>query len=256
VLTPARVAALLAARAANSTDAALFFAQLEQHAEWALTQPPVAHGVPGPSGILMNVRFSLDLLLTSAAAHALIAVPGNASDLRFLRRAELEALNLCVSWPDWNTVQHALDTGEALLATGLAYDWLAPYSNASVLSAISAGIVSRGLEPYRAFMHNSSVFWWRNNSISMCRGAIRRDHSRHRSGCSASATDSRPLTGATRNSHPLTLTPNRLELRLQLGRRRCRACSLRRRRRTELGLGRGAAAARERLGRRPLRRGL
>jgi hypothetical protein len=48
------------------------------------------------------------------------------SDTRFLLRAEREALNLCVTWPDWNTVQHALDTGEALLATGLAYDWARP----------------------------------------------------------------------------------------------------------------------------------
>jgi hypothetical protein len=166
VLTPARIAELLAARAANATDVESFFAQLEQHAEWALLQPPVQHGVPGPSGILMNVRYSLDLLLTSAAAHVLLAVPGNASDTRFLRRAEREALNLCVEWPDWNTVQHALDTGEALLATGLAYDWLAPYSNASTLAAIASGIVSRGLVPYRTFMHNASVFWWKNNSIN------------------------------------------------------------------------------------------
>ena len=164
VLTPARVAALRAARARNTTaDIALFFAQLAAHADYALLQPVVPHGTPGPSGILENVRHSLDLLLTSAAAHLLIA---NASDGRYLARAELEAINLCVNWSDWNTVQHALDTGEALLATGLAYDWLYPSMNESTRTAIAAGIVSRGLEPYREFLPNRTVFWWKNNTIN------------------------------------------------------------------------------------------
>ena len=163
VLTPARVAALLAARAANATDVALFFAQLEAHAEYALTRPPVPRGVPGPSGVLMAVRESMDLLLTSAAAHALRA---NASDGRFLARAVAEALNLCVAWPDWNTAQHALDTGEALLATALAYDWIHADLDGATRAAIAGGIVSRGLAPYRASMNNRSAFWWRNNSIN------------------------------------------------------------------------------------------
>ena len=167
VLTPARVAALLAARAQNSSaDIALLFAQLQAHADYALTQPVVAHGVPGASGILENVRRSLDLLLTSAAAHVLLALPANASDARYLLRAEREALNLCVAWPDWNVEDHALDGGEALLATGLAYDWLFPFVNSSTRDAMAAGIVAKGLAPFRLFMHNASVFWWKNNSIN------------------------------------------------------------------------------------------
>ena len=163
VLTAPRVAALRAARAANATDAALFFAQLEAHAVCVLAQPPVPHGVPGPSGILMAVRASMDILLTAAAAHAL---RDNASDGRFLARAVVEALNLCVTWPDWNTAQHALDTGEALLATALAYDWLHADLDAATRAAIAGGVVSRGLAPYRASMNNRSAFWWRNNSIN------------------------------------------------------------------------------------------
>ena len=85
------------------------------HAEYALTQPPVAHGVPGPSGILVAVRYALDLLLTSAAAHLLLDDAGG----RYLERAVIELLNLCVIWADWNTLVHALDTGEALLARRL-----------------------------------------------------------------------------------------------------------------------------------------
>ena len=167
VLTPARIAELLEARALNvSSDISLLFDQLESHANYALTQPVVEHGIPGPSGILENVRRSLDLLLTSAAAHVLIAEPKNASDFRYLERAELEALNLCVTWEDWNTEQHALDTGEALLATGLAYDWLYPYLNQSSLSAIASGIVSKGLIPYQKYLSNSSIFWWKGNSIN------------------------------------------------------------------------------------------
>jgi hypothetical protein len=166
VLTPARIAELLDAHARNNTaDIALLFSQLAAHAEYALTQPVVAHGVPGPSGILINVRTSLDLLLTSAAAHLLLANASGAYDGRFLERATREALNLA-GWPDWNTEQHALDTGEALLATGLAFDWLSNFWNESVRTAVVAGIVQNGLTPYRAFMHNSSVFWWRGNSIN------------------------------------------------------------------------------------------
>jgi hypothetical protein len=62
VLTPARVAAVKAAVAANATgDAAVSLAQLLEHAAWVKTQPPVPHGVPGPSGILMQVRYALEL---------------------------------------------------------------------------------------------------------------------------------------------------------------------------------------------------
>ena len=164
VLTPSRVAALQAARASGAPDTALFFSQLEAHAAFVLTRAPIPHGVPGPSGILENVRTSLDYLLTSAAAHLLLR--GGASDSRFLSRAVLELLNLCVTWTDWNTEQHALDTGEALLATGLAYDWLFSDLNETVRSAIAAGIVSHGLAPYRQHLPNRTVFWWVNNSIN------------------------------------------------------------------------------------------
>jgi hypothetical protein len=167
VLTPSRINFLLSARARNdSADIGLLFAQLQDHADYALTQPVVEHGVPGPSGILENVRRSLDLLLTSAAAHILLAVPSNSSDTRYLDRAEREVLNLCVTWADWNTVQHALDTGEALLATGLAYDWLSPYLNESTKAAIVSGIVSKGLFEYQKYIPNRTQFWWKNNSIN------------------------------------------------------------------------------------------
>ena len=163
VMTPSRVASLKASLAANDTDIEFFFKQLNEHAAFALTAPPVPHGVPGPSGILMNVRYSLDILLTSAAAHVLRT---DAADGRFLSRAVRELINLCVTWPDWNTEQHALDTGEALLATGLAYDWLYADLNETTRSAVVAGIVSRGLTPYRTFLPNRTIFWWVDNSIN------------------------------------------------------------------------------------------
>ena len=163
VLTPARIAAINAAAASGAPDAASFISLLKQHADWALTQPVVPHGVPGASGILMHVRYALDLLLTSAAAHLFRA---ERNSTRYRDRAVLEALSLCVNWTDWNTEQHALDTGEALLAVGLAYDWLFTDLSPAERLQISGGLVTRGLTPYRAFIPDRKVFWWVNNSIN------------------------------------------------------------------------------------------
>ena len=163
VLTPARIASVKASIASNSPDAANFLALLSTHAAYVLEQPVVPHGKPDATGILMAVRKALDNVLTSAAAHVFRA---NASDTSFLARAVLEMDSLCVTWPDWNTEQHALDTGEALLATGLAYDWLYHDLSASQRATFLSGIVSRGLVPYRTLMNNKTAFWWRNNTIN------------------------------------------------------------------------------------------
>ena len=162
ILTPSRQAELRAAIASGG-DAAAFAALLKAHADWALTQPPVPRGTAGASGVLIAVRNSLDLLLTCAAQ----AVLGGAvahGDAHF-ERAVLEANNLALTWSDWNTQQHALDTGEALLATGLAYDWLYPGLTPAERAALLAGIVKQGLQPYRKFI-GTSTFWWMNNTIN------------------------------------------------------------------------------------------
>jgi hypothetical protein len=157
VLTPARVAALRAAIAADPAgDAAAFSAQLFTHADWVLAQPPQPRGVPDASGVLIHVRTALDYLLTSAAAHALNATGGV-----YLRRAVAEGLSLAQNWSDWNTVQHALDTGEALLAMGLAYDWL--YNDLTIeqrAAFVVDGINTRGLAEYKKYIGNFTQFWW------------------------------------------------------------------------------------------------
>lgn len=164
VLTPARVAAVKAAVAANATgDAANSLHQLMEHAAWAKAQPPVPHGVPGPSGILMQVRYALDLLLTSAAAHVFRADAGDAS---YLQRAIAELTSLCDTWPDWNPIQHALDLGEASFAVGLAYDWLYNDLDAGTRAMVADGLVSRGLSQYEAHIPNRTTFWWVNNTIN------------------------------------------------------------------------------------------
>lgn len=148
ILTTEREAVLRAAIASGEGDAAAFSRMLYQHADWVLQQPVQQHGVPGSTGVLINVRNALDYMLTSALAHRLR--PGAASGTSpYLERAVKEALNLAVTWPDWNTEQHALDTGEALLATCLAYDWLYSSINASVRTSLVDGIVKLGLVPYR-----------------------------------------------------------------------------------------------------------
>lgn len=161
LLTPARIADINTAIASGG-DAAAFAALLKQHADWALTQPPVPRGQAGASGVLIQVRNSLDLLLTSAAQAALSG--GVAHGNAYFERALLEAQNLG-NWSDWNTQQHALDTGEALLAMGLAYDWLYPGLAPAERGALLADIVRQGLVPYRKFI-GSSTFWWMNNTIN------------------------------------------------------------------------------------------
>ena len=91
ILTPARIAEL---QALVSTDAAAasLFASLQLHAEWVLTQPPVAQQAPGPSGILIPIRTALDFALTSAATALLLGAEGAGAP--FLERAVAELLSL------------------------------------------------------------------------------------------------------------------------------------------------------------------
>jgi hypothetical protein len=160
VLTHARVDALQAAIAGGG-DAAVFSEQLFAHAAWVLTMPPQERGTPDSSGVLIHVRNALDFLLTSAVAHRL-----NSSGGVYLARAVAEGLNLAQNWSDWNTVQHALDTGEALLAMGLAYDWLYQDLTPEQRTVwLGDGIVTRGLIPYKTYI-GTSTFWWVNNSIN------------------------------------------------------------------------------------------
>ena len=163
LLTPSRLAEINAAASAPGSDAASFLAMLKEHADWALAQPPVPRGQAGASGVLMQVRYSLDLLL-STAAYAALTGAVRAGEPHF-DRALAEALNLATSWSDWNTKDHALDTGEALLATGLAYDWLAPGLSAGQRATLAAGIVERGFVPYKSFI-GTTTFWWMNNTIN------------------------------------------------------------------------------------------
>ena len=127
-----------------------------------MAQPPVPRGAAGASGVLIQVRASLDILLTSAAQAALIGAAGRGA---YFERALLEAKNLCFNWSDWNTAQHALDTGEALLATGLAYDWLYEGLSETERALLVGGIVKQGLAPYKQFI-GTSTFWWMNNTIN------------------------------------------------------------------------------------------
>ena len=162
ILTPSRLADLRAS-VASGGDAASVAALLKQHADWALTQPPVPRGQAGASGVLIPVRNSMDLLLTSAAQAALDGgvQHGNA----YFERALLEARNLGGNWSDWNTQQHALDTGEALQAMGLAYDWLYPGLTSNEREELVGYISRQGLQPYRKYI-GTSTFWWMNNSIN------------------------------------------------------------------------------------------
>ena len=163
VLTPERLSTLREAVSAGG-DAAAFALSLKAHADWSLTQPPVPRGQAGASGVLIQVRNSMDILLTTAAQAAL--TDGVQHGNVYFERALQEALNLCVNWSDWNTVQHALDTGEALAATGLAYDWLYPGLTPSERATLLSGIVSQGLAPYRKYIPNRTTFWWVNNTIN------------------------------------------------------------------------------------------
>ena len=153
VLTRSRVAELQTAIAAGG-DAAAFASQLFAHADYVLTLPPQPRGTADASGVLIHVRAALDNLLTSAAAHRLDSSGGV-----YLARAVREGLNLAQNWTDWNTQQHALDTGEALLALALAFDWLFDdLTPAQRTAFVVDGIVTRGLVPYKQFI-GTSAFW-------------------------------------------------------------------------------------------------
>lgn len=160
LLTDAKVAEIQAA-IAEGGDATGFSSLLFSHADWVVTQPVVPRGVPDATGILVQTRTAIDYLLTCALAHRL-----NATTPVYLDRAIAEALNLAVTWSDWNPVQHALDTGEAMFGVSNAYDWLYTHLNASVQDSILQGIISKGLAPYRQYVPNRTVFWWVNNTIN------------------------------------------------------------------------------------------
>ena len=161
LLTPARLAALQASIAAGG-DAAAIAGLLKQHADWALAQPPVPRGQAGASGVLIPVRNSMDLLLTSAAQAAL---EGGGHGNVYFERALVEARNLGGNWSSWNTEQHALDTGEALQAMGLAYDWLYAGLTTSERTELVGYITVQGLTPYKKYI-GTSTFWWMNNTIN------------------------------------------------------------------------------------------
>eukprot|EP00040_Diaphanoeca_grandis_P032586 m.197943 g.197943 ORF g.197943 m.197943 type:complete len:681 (+) comp32672_c0_seq1:75-2117(+) len=164
VLTPQRLVDLRA-NIAKGGDAAVFGKMLSDHATWALDQPPVPRGIAGPSGVLIAVRNSLDLMLTSAAAAALNGTDGVVAGAPFFDRALREANNLATNWSDWNFEQHALDTGEASFAMGLAYDWLYTGLTNAQRATLVAGITTKGLAQYRKYIGTKTA-WWVNNTIN------------------------------------------------------------------------------------------
>ena len=169
MLTPSRLAAARA-EIAGGGDAAVFGALLFQHADWALTRPPTPRGTADATGVLMPVRAALDIMLTSAAAAALNGTAGVTRGAPYFERALREVNQICFNWTapnntDWNFVQHALDTGEASFAVGLAYDWLYPALTDVERSGILGALVEHGLGEFKRYIP-THVAWWVNNSIN------------------------------------------------------------------------------------------
>jgi hypothetical protein len=141
---------------AHNADAAGLAALLHKHAAYVRTQPVVARPAdPGTTG-LNFAREALDYIMTTSLAYLL---GGSAADLD---RAVAEALNLAVTWSDWNFVQHALDTAETSLAVSLAYDWLFADLNATVRSALLDGLVTKGLAVYNKYIGTNHTPWMGN----------------------------------------------------------------------------------------------
>lgn len=169
MLTPSRLAAARA-EIAGGGDAAVFGALLFQHADWALTRPPTPRGTADATGVLMPVRAALDIMLTSAAAAALNGTAGVTRGAPYFERALREVNQICFNWTapnntDWNFVQHALDTGEASFAVGLAYDWLYPALTGAERAGILGALVEHGLGEFKRYIP-THVAWWVNNSIN------------------------------------------------------------------------------------------
>lgn len=174
VLTPARLAAARA-EIAGGGDAGAFGALLFAHADLALAEAPTTRGPTDPViGVLLQVRRALDIMLTSAAAAALNGTRGVSRGAPYFERALREVQQLCFNWTspnntDWNFA-HALDTGEASFAVGLAYDWLYPALSGGERAGIAGALVAHGLGEYRAYLPGAaragSPAWWANSSVN------------------------------------------------------------------------------------------
>ena len=157
ILTQPRIAAL-STLIATDADARALLGALQAHAEWILTQPPIAQQTPGASGVLIPVRAALDFALSSAAAAALV---GGAAGARYAARGEAELLSLA-AWTTWNP-PHFLDVAEASAAVALGYDWLYGAMNASARATVAASLAEKGAAAYVASFASHS---WPQGSTS------------------------------------------------------------------------------------------
>lgn len=129
ILTPSRIAVLKAYMRENTPDINNFFNLLILHANYLLRQPvnyPYFFG--GQSDYLFTLRYSRDIILTTATAHIFRSNSSNTTYLdRCLREVNALCTNFSTTWgnPGWGmTWKDHLSISETMHAVAIAYDWL------------------------------------------------------------------------------------------------------------------------------------
>ena len=152
ILTDARLADV-ASFIANNSQAAAYFARLQQQGDYVLTTAPLPRPPENSTDILMAARAVLTRVYVTALLYRLT---GNES---LGARGAAELLSF-TAWSDWGIVKHALDAGELSHAAAIGIDWLYPLlaRNATARAAIVGGVVRNSGEAFRAAYGANS--WW------------------------------------------------------------------------------------------------
>ncbi len=151
ILTPARLADVKAF-IANDTQAASYYAALRAQGEAVLARPPLPRPPANASDILGAARA---VLVRVYVTSLLWRIERNVT---WAARAAAE-LRSFTAWSDWDLEKHALDTGELSHAAAIGYDWVFDTLSDADKAAIAAGLVAKGLAPFRA-AYESRAFSW------------------------------------------------------------------------------------------------
>ena len=153
ILTPSRLADVQA-YIANNTQAAAYFSALHAQGEAVLARAPLPRPPANASDILSAARA---VLVRTYVTALLWRLERNET---WAARAKDELLSF-TAWLDWDIIKHALDTGELSHAAAIGYDWLYDYLSDTEKSTIAAGIVAKGLVPFRtAYEQRGGEYSW------------------------------------------------------------------------------------------------
>ena len=152
ILTPSRLADVKAF-IANDTQASAYYAALRAQGEAVLARAPLPRPPANASDILGAARA---VLVRTYVTSLLWRLERNVT---WAARAAAELLSF-TSWSDWDINKHALDTGELSHAAAIGYDWIYDFLNDTEKAVIAAGLVAKGLVPFRTAYEQRGDYSW------------------------------------------------------------------------------------------------